>query len=158
MFPILWPKNNALLLPSHFTIVHFSFFYILFFSHVLHYILPYFFSHYILCLFFHSFISLISLFLCDLSFLISHIPFLAPSPSLIPHFLILHHSPLMISPIFYCGISQVQALSVIFHLCFFLTSLLLTLEVAPSFKYKTRQGYVQGKPVSLCSDTQEYHP
>lgn len=158
MFQILYPKNNAPLLPSHFTIAHFSCFYILFFSRVLHYILPDVFSHYILCLFFlHSFLSLIPLLLCDLSFLISH-PFPYPLPLINATF----PNPASLSPhdisLFLTVVSPRSRPCLSFFTFAFLTCLLLKLEAASSFKYKTRQGYVQGKPVSLCSHTQEYRP
>lgn len=158
MFQILYPKNNAPLLPSHFTIDHFSFFYILFFSHVLHYILPYFFSHYILYLFlFHSFLSLIPLLLRDLSFLISH-PFPYPLSLINSTF----PNPASLSShdisVFLTVASFRSRPCLSFFTFAFLISLLLKLEVAPNFKYNIRQRYVQGKPVSLSSHTQECCP
>lgn len=86
IFQILHPENNTLLLLSHFITVHFRFFHILSFFHVLYYTLSHFAFPYSSAFFPHPFLPLHPLFLGDLKFPISH-PFpypLHPTNSIFP--------------------------------------------------------------------------
>lgn len=146
------PDNNILLLPSHFMAVHFCFLHIRSWSHILHYTLPPFPFSISSASFFHSFLSLLPLFLCDLSFLSQHpfpysphpIPSQLSSPTSFSSLMSLH-SPLRPLP------SPDPAPSVIFHLHFPNISLSLSQTWCPVSS--TRQGKGRFRE-SLCSHTQ----
>lgn len=101
----------------------------------------------------HPFLPLPPLFLGDLKFPISH-PFPYPLHSTNSIF----SKPASFSPHISLFLTvpspRSRAHLSFFHLCF-PNICFSSMEVDPSFKHQTRQGYVQGEPMSLCSHTQE---